>query len=145
MKLAKGLLAACCLAASAFAHAGDGETEIRGVFLRLGNNLAADWIPAGVPTNGLDAALPDLKLRCRDDVWRKVTDHAARRGLNMVVVALDEGLVFPSHLELGVEGSWSAEKMRREVARLKSIGLEPIPRSISPPHTTPGSRTTASC
>ena len=46
----------------------------------------------------------------------------------MVVMDLGEFLAYPSHPELAVKGSWSAERMSSEVKRLKAMGLEPIPK-----------------
>jgi hypothetical protein len=46
----------------------------------------------------------------------------------MVVMDLGEFLAYPSHPELAVKGSWSADRMREEVRRLKAMGLEPIPK-----------------
>ena len=37
-------------------------------------------------------------------------------------------LVYPSHPELAVKGSWTPEKMRAELKRLRSLGVEPIPK-----------------
>ena len=101
---------------------------IRSLYLGLGNNMWCEW-----PTDGADLKLresirPDLKLRCRDDLWRKVTDHAAVSGVNTLVIDLGEGLRYPSHPELAVEGSWSPEKMRDEVARLKAMGVAAVPK-----------------
>ena len=46
----------------------------------------------------------------------------------MVLIDLAEGLVYPSHPELAVKGSWSVERMRKELDRLRGMGLEPIPK-----------------
>jgi hypothetical protein len=44
-------------------------------------------------------------------------------------------MVYPSHPELAVKGSWSPEKMKSELARLRALGLEPIPkRNFSASH-----------
>lgn len=102
--------------------------EIRALLLHLGHNMWCDWIPPDIDRSCFEKGLPDLKLRSRDDYWREVTDYAAIRGLNMIVVDVGEGLVYPSHPELAIEGSWSPEKLKGEVARLKSIGLEAIPK-----------------
>ena len=67
-------------------------------------------------------------LRCRDDLWRKATDHAAEKRLNLVFIDLGEGMAFPSHPELAVAGTWSVEKVQKELARLRAMGLEPIPK-----------------
>jgi len=49
-------------------------------------------------------------------------------GMNMIVIDLGEGMAFKKHPELAVKGTWSQEKMRRELDRLRGLGLEPIPK-----------------
>ena len=52
----------------------------------------------------------------------------ADAGLNMIVINIGEGIQLESHPELAVRGSWSIEKMRTELERLRKLGLEPIPK-----------------
>lgn len=104
------------------------DGDWRAILLQLGNNMWCDWYPEDVDVSALKKGLPDRKLRCRDDIWRQATDHAAEKGLNMVVVDVAEGLVYPSHPDLAVAGSWSAEKMSGEVAHLRAKGLEVVPK-----------------
>lgn len=106
--------------------------DIRAMFLGLGHNMWCDWPSAamGTPEEGavkLDRP-PELVLTCSDEIWRKATDHMAERGVNMLVVDLGEGLVYPSHPELAITGSWSVEKMRTEIARLNAKGIEVVPK-----------------
>ena len=67
-------------------------------------------------------------LRFDEDVYRKVIDRMAEKGLNQVVIDIGEGLVFPSHPEIAAKGTWSADRMRGEVRRLKALGIEAIPK-----------------
>jgi hypothetical protein len=46
----------------------------------------------------------------------------------MVMIDVAEAYAYPSHPELWVKGSWSAEKMRDDLARIRRMGLEPIPK-----------------
>ena len=46
----------------------------------------------------------------------------------MLVIDLGEGLAYPSHPELAISGSWSPDKMRDEVLRLRAMGVEAIPK-----------------
>jgi hypothetical protein len=48
--------------------------------------------------------------------------------MNTAVVDVGEGIVLPSHPELSVKGSWTPEKMRREIEFMKSHGIEAIPK-----------------
>ena len=103
--------------------------EIRAVLLHLGFNMWCDWYPEGIDLAKVPAnSLPDRKLRCRDDLWRAATDRLVAKGMNMVVIDVGEGLVFPSHPELAIDGSWTAEKLSEEVRRLKALGIEAIPK-----------------
>ena len=67
-------------------------------------------------------------LRCSDDLWRRAVDHMAETKMNLVFIDLGEGLAYPSHPELAVPGTWSVEKMQKELARIRSLGLEPVPK-----------------
>jgi len=70
----------------------------------------------------------DTVLRCEDAEWRAITDAMAAAGMNMIVIDLAEGVVYPSHPELAIKGSWSVEKLRAEIARLRAMGIEAIPK-----------------
>ena len=68
------------------------------------------------------------RLRFDEGVWRRVTAHMAEKKMNMVVIDVGEALKLESHPELAVKGSWSPERMQKELARLRGMGLEPIPK-----------------
>lgn len=104
------------------------QEGIRAALLHLGRNLWCDWYPDDVLADVPAKRRPDVRLAMTDDAWRRETDYAAKVGLNMVVIDLAEGLVWPSHPELAVTGSWTVEKMRTELTRLRGMGLEPIPK-----------------
>ena len=99
--------------------------------LHMGTNMWCDQVPkAWGPYKG-----EDLKLVCAADhvrfdekVWRTLTDRMAKVGMNMVVIDLGEAIRYPSHPELAVKGSWDIERFRKELARLRAMGLEPIPK-----------------
>jgi hypothetical protein len=67
-------------------------------------------------------------LRCDDAVWKRVVDAVAASGANTLVIDVGDGLSYPSHPELAIEGSWPAEKLAAEVARIRSLGLEVVPK-----------------
>ena len=109
-----------------------GTGPVKSLLLHLGHNMWCDWYPEGFDFARLEEKrrrnLPDTELRSKDPLWRQVTDHAAAKGVNMIVVDLGEGLVYPSHPELAIKGSWSPDKMRDEVLRLRGMGIEAIPK-----------------
>lgn len=118
------------------------DGEIRSLLLHLGHNMWHDWPTEQMGENLEEAILklpekvrPDLVLACQDEVWRTITDHAAARGINMIVIDLGEGVVLPSHPELAVEGSWNVQKIQKEIARLNGMGIECIPKfNFGSPH-----------
>ena len=64
----------------------------------------------------------------RDELWTKSIDHMAEKGYNLVIIDVGEGIAYPSHPELQVPGTWSVEKARRELDRIRSLGMTPVPK-----------------
>ena len=105
--------------------------EMRGMFLQFGNNMWSDVpVKDWALTKKEDLAeVSSLDvLRFDEEVWRRLTDRMVQKGFNAVVMDLGEGCIYPSHPELAVKGSWSAERLQKELARLRSMGIEPIPK-----------------
>ena len=67
-------------------------------------------------------------LRFDEKVWQTLTGRMVEVGMNMVVIDLGEAIRYPSHPEIAVKGSWEIDRFRKELARLRAIGLEPIPK-----------------
>ena len=67
-------------------------------------------------------------LNFDEATFHAATEHLAQKGMNLVMIDVGEGLVYPSHPELGVKGSWSVEELRAEIARLRDMGFEVIPK-----------------
>ena len=119
-----------CATKRAVVPAWTGTEKIKAMLLHLGHNMWCEWLPDDVqPTAKLDPRfVPDLVLRNKEELWRRVTAHMAEKKLNMVVIDVGESLVYPSHPELAIEGSWSPNKMRDEILRLRDMGIEAIPK-----------------
>ena len=119
-----------------------------GALLHLGRNMWTDR-PYPRPLTGeyqyeIPKTLPSDVYRlkkyarehsgCRDflefDVptFHQATERMQQLGMNLVMIDLGEGLVYPSHPELGVKGSWTPDQLRAELKRLRAMGLEPIPK-----------------
>ena len=125
--------AGCATKAPLARHVAPGD--IKAVLFHLGHNMWCDWFPADIDVKAVTAGyevgrtpMPDTKLRSNDAMLAKAIDHSAAKGLNMVLLDLGEGLVYPSHPELAIEGSWTPDKMRAEIRRLNRMGLEVIPK-----------------
>ncbi|MEW6749443.1 MAG: Tat pathway signal protein [Candidatus Latescibacterota bacterium] len=98
---------------------------IWGYLLHLGFNMWADAAVPGQQDPGI-AAQP--VLRCDPEVWAGLTARMAAAGLNMVVIDLGDGVRYDSHPEIAVRRAWSPSRLRRELGRLRRMGLEPIPK-----------------
>jgi hypothetical protein len=46
----------------------------------------------------------------------------------MVVIDLGDAVKYKSHPEIAVKGAWTRDKLRKELARLRKLGLEAIPK-----------------
>ncbi len=84
-----------------------------------------------------DRELPDPRhadkvarpyLRFDAKVWDDLVVQMAEAGLNMLLIDLGEGVRYASHPELAVRGSWTIGRLRRELEKLRKLGLEPIPK-----------------
>lgn len=126
--MAAGAALAGCASAPRASSPVPPDGGIRSVLLHLGYNMWCDWYPEDFDMSKISNGLPDKKLRCDDGIWRAATGHMVKKGMNQLVVDVGEGLVYPSHPELAIEGSWSPEKLAGEVDRLRSLGLEVIPK-----------------
>ena len=89
-----------------------------------------------VPLETQDPSLPEKWLTrcCADHVrfseksWKKLSAELAKVGCNQIIIDLAEIVQYPSHPELAVKGSWTVEKLRNELDRLRGMGFEVIPK-----------------
>ena len=102
---------------------------IWGNLLHLSFNMWSDrefdWGP-GVPTT--KHLCCRNYLRCDDKLWAELTQRMADAKMNMVVIDLGDAIQYQSHPEIAVKNAWSLERLRNELARLRKMGLEPIPK-----------------
>lgn len=61
-------------------------------------------------------------------VWDDVTEAMARIGMNMVVIDLGDAVKYETHPEIALPDAWSRDELKTELARLRRLGLEPIPK-----------------
>lgn len=76
----------------------------------------------------LDEALYQPYFRFDLKLWNDITQHMSDVGMNMVVIDVGDGVQYQSHPEIPVPGAWSRKQLREELARLRKLGLEPIPK-----------------
>jgi len=67
-------------------------------------------------------------LRFDTALWEGLLKRMAAVGMNMVVLDLGEGVRYESHPELAAKGAWTPARLRRELAKMRRMGIEPIPK-----------------
>jgi len=107
------------------------------VFISFGRNMWSD-----VPVShwgGNNGDTPEKRkallatcaadhVRFDEDTWRKAVDRYRASGATALIVDVGEALAYPSHPELHVKGSYSPERVLKEVRRLKALELEVVPK-----------------
>jgi hypothetical protein len=68
------------------------------------------------------------ELRFDEPLYEEIIERMAAVGMNMIVIDVGDGVKFKSRPEIPVKNAWSRERMKKEVARLRKMGLEPIPK-----------------
>ena len=111
-------------------RAADGREAIRAMLFHLGHNMWSEWLPPELmkPEFVGKGHWPDFELKFETESWERLVARMVERKINLVVLDLGEGIVYPSHPELAVKGSWSPDRMKEEVVRLKGLGIEAIPK-----------------
>jgi hypothetical protein len=106
-----------------------GPEAMKAVLLHLGRNMWCEWLPPSLQNTLVGTKhQPKTKLELKDEHWNACVKRMSERKLNTLVIDIGEGLVFPSHPELAVEGSWTPDRMRDEVRRLREMGIEAVPK-----------------
>ena len=128
---AAGALALGACPASAFAAAKPEPKFLWSYLVHFGVNSWKD-----IPLETQDPNMPEKWLTrcCADHVrfdepsWQRLSAGLAKAGCNQIIIDLAEIVVYPSHPELAVKGSWSVERLRKELDRLRGLGFEVIPK-----------------
>ena len=109
--------------------------KIKAVLLHLGSNM---WRKKGY-VSGKNKNEEDFIYReemyCQKDVWTRITSLLPKMGFNTLLIDIGEGVRLDSHPEIAVPGAWSKDELREELARLRALGLNPVPKfNFSPCH-----------
>ena len=99
---------------------------IWGNLLHLSYNMWADWEWSPDGKHPYNASNPFLRFD--DGLWNDLLTAMSEGGLNMVVIDLGDGVQYQSHPEIAVEGAWTTRRLRDELAKMRAMGLEPIPK-----------------
>lgn len=67
-------------------------------------------------------------LRFDTRLWDELFDRMVQAGLNMVVLDVGDAVRYESHPEIAVRNAWTPARLRRELARMRAAGIEPVPK-----------------
>ena len=67
-------------------------------------------------------------LRFNRELWDSHMQGLRDSGVNTLVVDLGEAMLYESHPELAVEGSFDRKRMLDEISKLRALGFEIIPK-----------------
>jgi hypothetical protein len=95
-----------------------------GYLIHLGYNM---WRESDSQKKGKYTNASDI-LRFDKEIWDEILEHMVAAGVNTVVIDLGEGVKYESHPEIAVEGSWNVDFLRTELAKMRKMGLNPIPK-----------------
>ena len=62
-----------------------------------------------------------------ESLWNDTITRMADRGVNMVVINLDDSVLWDSHPEISLRNSWTPERLYEELEKIRALGIEPIP------------------
>lgn len=63
-----------------------------------------------------------------NSTWDALLKEMAVAGINMVVIDLGDAVQYESHPEIAVKNAWTPERLRKELAKIRKLGIEPIPK-----------------
>jgi hypothetical protein len=101
------------------------ETAIRAYLVHLSYNMWADREAAEWRLEHV-AAKP--YLRFDTSLWVDILQAMVAQALNTVVIDLGDAVCYKSHPEIAVQGAWTVDRLRDELARVRALGLVPIPK-----------------
>ncbi len=73
-------------------------------------------------------AVASSTLRFSRPLLREIAQHGRTVGMNAIILDIGEGLLYESHPELAVNGSWTRAEMEAELVYLRELGYEVIPK-----------------
>lgn len=103
------------------------DVKIRSALLHLGMSMWGGYL---APGEKREPGRMYARTECPTDsaVWNDITALMHQRHYNQAIIDLGGGVEFPSHPEITVKGSRSAQWMRDEVRRLADMGIEAVPK-----------------
>lgn len=77
---------------------------------------------------GTSNAIGRPYMRFEKDLWEELKGRMRDAGMNMVVIDLGDAVKYKSHPEIALSDAWEVDYLKEELASLREMGLEPIPK-----------------
>ena len=101
------------------------ESSMWAYLIHLSYNM---WGDREVPELDLRYWQARPYLRCEQPLWDEIIRHLADSGFNTVVIDLGDAIKYSSHPEIAVRKAWSISRLQKELAKIRKLGMEPIPK-----------------
>lgn len=109
------------------------KNPFKSIVLYLGSNFWAQK-DCTFPVDPEEFIYRD-KLYCDKNIWDAVVKKLPEFKIDTLVIAVGEGVVYPSHPEIAIEGSWSAQELKNEIAKIRKMGIRVVPyNNFAPLH-----------
>ncbi len=100
-----------------------------GVLVHLGTNMWYEpWDKGHEAFTQLWEIPGSDKMRLDKNVWDEYMIYLKECGVNTIVLDLGDGMIYDSHPEIAIEGSWTKDEMRAELKKLNEMGFEVVPK-----------------
>jgi len=97
--------------------------KIWGCLLHLSFNMWEDYISPHRPFRGFR---PNLELS--EPLWNDAIEKMAKSGINTVLIDLGDAVKYDSYPEIAVHNAWSTKRLRRELEKIRNLGMTPLPK-----------------
>ena len=68
------------------------------------------------------------EMRLDKNIWIKYMDYLKQSGINTLIIDIGDGVIYDSHPEIAIKGSWTKADFLSELERLKNMGFNLIPK-----------------
>jgi len=68
------------------------------------------------------------KIDLREPFWDVLLKKSSEAGINAIMLEVGDGVKYESHPEISLADAWDREKVKKEIARCKELGIKIIPR-----------------
>ncbi|MGM0531411.1 MAG: twin-arginine translocation signal domain-containing protein [Bacteroidota bacterium] len=123
---------------SSFQNQSSDHELIKAILLHLSYNMWEDYIPGKYKDPNYDCETCQEArewahgyrpaLTFDDDTWNDLLKYMSQAGMNMVLIDVGDGIKYESHPEIAVRNALSTSRLRKELEKMRNLGLEPIPK-----------------